>query len=173
MTVGIHEFTAKSNPKYGGVPLDQDEAHQLFLKKEGLVETNPALDQYLTDVFMQVVDEDNEDTYKLTAAIARIMFGQEEFFYKDGTPAPKQEIHGLAYPSIRADKLGANVAFTTSAADKLYKPVCATLVRVDNKTNDNHYTVGILKQSKVIADDGTIEWSVPKPEEVRLTAIGN
>ncbi|HYR77985.1 MAG TPA: RES domain-containing protein [Pyrinomonadaceae bacterium] len=173
MTVGIHEFTARSNPKYGGTPPDQDEAHQLFLKSEGLVETNPMLDQYLTEVFMQVVGEDNEDAYKLTAAIARIMFDQDEFFYKDGTPAPKPDVHGLAYPSIRADKLGANVAFTTSAADKLYQPVCATLVRVENKVDDTHYTVGILKQSKSIAKDGTIEWMVPKPEEVRLTASAN
>ncbi len=90
MTVGIHEFTAKSNPKYGGTPPDQDEAHQLFLKSEGLVETNPILDQYLTEVFMQVVDEGNDDAYKITAAIARIMFGQDEFFYNDGSPAPKQ-----------------------------------------------------------------------------------
>src|SRR5260370_28261061 len=95
MTVGIHEFTAKSNPKYGGTPPGQDEAHQLFLKREGLVETNPMLDQYLTEVFMQVVDDDNEDAYKLTASIARIMFGQDEFFYKDGKPAPKPECHGL------------------------------------------------------------------------------
>jgi hypothetical protein len=170
MTVGIHEFTAKSNPKYGGTPPDQDEAHQLFLKSEGLVETNPMLDRYLTEVFMQVVDKDNDDAYKVTAAIARIMFGQDEFFYKDGSPAPRQEVHGLAYPSIRADKLGANVAFTTAAADKLYKAVCATLVRVEEKRNETHYTVGILKQSKSIATDGEIEWVVPKPEEVRLTA---
>lgn len=170
MTVGIHEFTAKTNPKYGGVPPDQDKEHQLFLKEEGLLETNPLLNQYLTDVFMQVVDEDNEDGYKITAAIARIMFGQDEFFNKDGTPAPKQEVHGLAYPSIRADKFGANVAFTTNAADKLYRPVCATLVRVEEKIDETHYTVGILKQSNSIAQDGTIEWIVPKPDEVRLTA---
>lgn len=170
MTVGIHEFTAKSNPRYGGTPPDQDEAHQLFLKRERLVETNPILDQYLTEVFMQLVDEDNDDAYKITAAIARIMFGQDEFFYNDGSPAPKQEVHGLAYPSIRADKLGANVAFTRTAADNLYTAVCTTLVRVEDKRDDTHYTVGILKQSKSIAADGTIEWAVPKPEEVRLTA---
>jgi hypothetical protein len=65
------------------------------------------------------------------------MFGQDEFYYEDGTPAPKQEVHGLAHPSIRADKLGANVAFTTTAADKLYKPVFATLCRVEEKADDS------------------------------------
>ncbi len=82
----------------------------------------------------------------------------------------RNSVHGLAYPSMRADKLGANVAFTTTAADRLYKGVCATLVRVEDKRDDTHYTVGILKQSKSIAADGTIEWVVPKPEEIRLTA---
>jgi hypothetical protein len=170
MTVGIHEFTAKSNPNYGGTPPELDRAQQLFLKREGISETNPLLNAYLTEEFMKEIGDDNTDRYKITAAIARIMFGQDDFYYEDGTPAPKQEVHGLAYPSIRADKLGANVAFTTTAADRLYKPVCTTLCRVEAKADDTHYTVGILKQSKSIAADGTIEWEIPDPSEVRLTS---
>jgi hypothetical protein len=170
MTVGVHEFTAKSNPNYGGTPPELDKEQELFLKREGISETNPMLNAYLTEEFMKETENDNTDRYKITAAIARIMFGQDEFYYEDGTPAPKQDVHGLAYPSIRADKLGANVAFTTTAADKLYKPVFVTLCRVEAKADDTHYTVGILKQSKSIAEDGTIEWEIPKPSEVRLTA---
>lgn len=45
--------------------------------------------------------------------------------------------------SIRADKRAANVAFTTSAANQLYKPLCATLGRVESNVDDSHYTVEI------------------------------
>ncbi|HSE23913.1 MAG TPA: hypothetical protein VLB68_19745 [Pyrinomonadaceae bacterium] len=138
-------------------------------KTSGHCQCNEQLDQY-RQLFLDEAGGNVAEAYKVTAAIARIMFGQDEFFYKDGSPAPKQEVHGLAYPSFRADKLGATVAFMTTAADKLYKATCATLVMVEDKREDAHYTVGILKQSKSIEADGTIKWVVPRREEVRLTA---
>ena len=158
MTVGIHDFIAKSNPRYGGTPPELDIAQQTFLQREGISETNPLLNSYLSKELVRKVAANDEDNYKATSTITKILLETPDLFNDDGTAAPSREIDGLAYPSIRTDKLGVNLALKTTVADILYKPESCVVYRVTEKRDKNHYEVGTLLQSTSIAFDGTITW---------------
>lgn len=159
MVLGIHEFTARSNPNYGGTPPEFDEKQKQFLEREGISKTNPLLQAYLTEEFMRQVNPGNEHEYKITIAITKILMNEPELLNEDGSPAVGAIIDGFAYPSIAADNVGANVALKTESADRLYRPVSCTLYRVEEKKDDTHYTVGKLKWSTSIEADGTVNWN--------------
>jgi hypothetical protein len=159
MVLGIHEYTARSNPKYGGTPPEFDEKQKQFLEKEGISKTNPLLQAYLTEEFMRQVNPGKEHEYNITIAITKILMNEPEMLNEDGSPAVGITVDGFAYPSIAANNLGANVSLRTESADRLYRPVAATIYRVEEKKDDTHYTVGKLKWSTSIEADGTINWS--------------
>jgi hypothetical protein len=158
MVLGIHEYTAQSNPKYGGTPPELDVKQKQFIEKEGISKTNPLLQAYLTEEFMRKVSPGNEHEYKITVAITKILMNEPEFLNEDGSPAVGITVDGFAYPSIASNNLGANVALRTESADRLYRPVAATVYRVEEKRDDTHYTLVRLKWSTSIEADGTINW---------------
>jgi hypothetical protein len=161
MTLGIHEFTAKTNPRYGGTPPEQDVKQKAFIQKEGLAETNPILHQYVTEEFIKDVPPGREDEYRITSAIARILINEPETVTDDGIVVEGAKIHGISYPSIAANKFGANVALTTESADRLYRPISCEVNRVEKVHDRLHYTLGTLCWSECIGADGTIEWHIP------------
>lgn len=158
MVLGIHEFTAQSNPNYGGTPPQYDVKQKLLTDREGISKTNPLLQSYLTEEFMRRVSFGNEHKYKITIAIAKILMNEPEMLNEDGSPAVGIKVDGFAYPSIASDNLGANVALRTDSADRLYKPVAVIVYRVEEKRDDTHYTVDKLNWSTSIEEDGTINW---------------
>ena len=159
MVLGIHEYTAQSNPNYGGTPPQYDVKQKQFTDREGISKTNPLLQAYLTEEFMRQVGLGNEHEYKITIAIAKILMNEPELLNEDGSRAEGIIVDGFAYPSIASNNLGANVALRTDSADRLYKPVAATVYRVEEKRDETHYTVGKLKWSTSIEEDGTINWN--------------
>jgi hypothetical protein len=158
MVLGIHEFTARSNPNYGGTPPELDVKQKRFLKKEGISQTNPILQAYLAKEFMRQVTLGNEHEYKITITIAKILMNEPELLNEDGSTAVGITVDGFAYPSIASNNLGANVALKTESADRLYRPVACTLYCVEGKQDDTHYTIGKLMWSTSIEEDGTINW---------------
>lgn len=159
MVLGIHEYTAQSNPNYGGTPPQYDAKQKQFTDREGISKTNPLLQAYLTKEFMRQVSPGNEQEYKITIAIAKILMNEPELLNEDGSRVEGVTVDGFAYPSIASNNLGANVALRTDSADQLYKPVAATVYQVEEKRDETHYTVGKLKWSTSIEEDGTINWN--------------
>jgi len=165
MVLGVHEYTAKSNPNYGGTPPQQDVKQKEFEQREGISKTNPILQAYLTDEFLREVKAGNEHEYKITLAIAKILMNEPEILNDDGSPANDVTIDGFAYPSIKSNNLGANVALKTESSDDLFRPVACTLYRVEDFEEDElHYTIGKLMWSSSIEEDGTINWAREEPE---------
>jgi hypothetical protein len=160
MVLGIHEFTGRSNPKYGGTPPELDVRQKQFLEKEGISKTNPILQAYLTEEFMRQISPGNEHEYKITIAITKILMNEPELLNEDGSPAVGVTVDGFAYPSIASNNLGANVALRTASADRLYKPVAATVYRVEEKKDDTHYRIGKLMWSTSIDANGRINWNI-------------
>lgn len=80
---------------------------------------------------------------------------------RDGYPAAEVTADGIAYPSIRADKLGVNVALKIQSADRLYRPVGCIAYRILEAHERFPYVVGKLCWSKSITSDGRINWEIP------------
>lgn len=156
--LGIHEFAGKSNPRYGGTPPDFDVRLKQFMRSEGISQTNPLLRDYLIKEFLKDVDANRKHEYKTTIAIAHILIDEPGLVNEDGILIPTIQIDGLSYPSIASERLGANFALRTDAADRLYKPVACTVYRVEDRKDATHYTVGELIKSKSIHPDGRINW---------------
>jgi hypothetical protein len=161
VSIGVHQFTGKSNPNYGGTPPEQDVKQQELLKREGLSRITPDLETYLVKEFLKDVSVGEDFQYKTTSIIARLLIEKPETVTDEGVNVPGFQVDGIAYPSIRCDMLGANVALKTDSADKLYKAVSCLVYRVEEAHPKYPYTVGKLCSSKSIDKDGNIEWEIP------------
>lgn len=162
VSLGVHEYTGKSNPSYGGTPPARDQKLQELLRREGLSRITPLLEAYLVTEFLKDVSVDDESEYKTTSIIARLLIEKPETFTEEDVSVPGVTLDGIAYPSIRCDLLGANVALKTDSADRLYRPVSCVAYRVEEANPKYPYTVGKLCWSNVIHDDGSIEWEMPQ-----------
>lgn len=164
VSIGVHEFTAKSNPNYGGVPPEHDIKQQALLRKEGLSKVTPLIEGYLIKEFLKEVPDDEQFQYITTSIIASLLFEKPETVTDEGDVVRGVAIDGIAYPSIRCDMLGANVALKTDSADKLYLPTSCMTYRVEKANPKYPYTVGTLCWSSSI-QNGKIDWHIPKPDE--------
>lgn len=158
VSLGVHEYTGKSNPNYGGTPPARDVKLQELIRSEGLTKTMPLLEDYLIREFLKDVSANDEYEYKTTSIIARLLIEKPDVITERGVSVPGVALDGIAYPSIRCDMLGANVALKTDSADKLYRPVSCIVYRVEEANPKYPYTVGKLCWSKSIDEDGKIEW---------------
>jgi hypothetical protein len=164
MIVGIHEFTGKTNPRYGLTPREKDAKQKQFIRREGLSKIAPLLHDYVREEFLRDVREGFEFEYKITSTIARHLITRPEIVDENGNPAAGVMADGIAYPSIRADKFGVNVALKTESADRLYGPVGCVAYRILEAHERFPYTVGKLCWSKSITPDGQINWEIPKSQ---------
>jgi hypothetical protein len=162
VSVGVHEYTGKSNPNYGGTPPARDQRLQELLRHEGLAKITPLLENYLVAEFLKDVSANDEYEYKTTSIIARLLIEKPDVVTEEGVSVPGVTLDGIAYPSSRCDMLGANVALKTDSADRLYGPVGCIVYRVEEANPKYPYNVGKLCWSKSIDDDGKIEWEIPE-----------
>ena len=165
VSIGVHEFTGASNPNYGGTPPARDQKLQELLRREGLSKITPLLEAYLVGEFLKDVSANDEYEYKTTSSIGRLLTEKPEVVTEEGKTVNGAALDGIAYPSIRCDLLGANVALETNAADKLYRPVSCVVYRVEEANPKYPYTVSKLGWSKSIDDKGKIEWEIPKADK--------
>ncbi len=162
VSIGVHEFTGKSNPNYGGTPPAEDVKQQELLKREGLSRITPDLEAYLVREFLKDVSADDEFQYKTTSIIARLLIEKPETVTDEGVKVSGFPIDGIAYPSIRCDMLGANVALKTHSANELYRAVSCVVYRVEEAHPKYPYTVGKHCWSSSIDTGGNIEWEIPQ-----------
>ena len=162
MMVGIHEFTGKTNPRYGLTPREKDTRQNQFIRREGLSKIVPLLHGYVRDEFLRDVPTGFEFEYKITSTIARLLITKPETIDEDGNLVQGVTADGIVYPSIRADKFGVNVALKTESADRLYRPVSCIVYKVIAAHDKFPFTVGELCRSKSIQAGGVIVWDVPE-----------
>jgi len=120
------------------------------------------IDSFVLREFLRVVDEGNEHRYKLSVAIAESLFNFETDL-SDLLPNLGL-IDGLAYPSIAAKKINANLTFHPRAFHRLYRPVACKVLAIEGV--HKRIVAGTVVKSFVVAErkakavntDGRIKW---------------
>jgi hypothetical protein len=121
------------------------------------------IDDFLSGILGERIEENEDIKYKLTAAFGDLVF---EF--------PK--IDAICYPSVATRDHGINICFSSARADELLTPSEAWLITIDGL--DSHSDFGgtplprikFVKRSEAIASDGALKWLPPgvglHPEEI-------
>jgi len=104
---------------------------------------------FLSDLFTERVGVDEEDKYKITAAIAEIHYELLE-----GHP---DRIAGLLYPSVKASANADNLALLPWFVDSHVRWIKAIHIRVTGADTDG-FTVEELDGSIELASDGFLRW---------------
>jgi hypothetical protein len=146
--VGIHESARKQDVVIGGglpEPLARlrshiapdDEFHKYLL-----------IHKFVREQFLRRVDGERGYEYNLSIAIAEILLQLETSEFP---------IDGLAYPSIAAEEIGANLAILPSAFRRIYKPVACEWIIISNTLPNQGFSASIAK-ARHIDCCGNIEW---------------
>jgi hypothetical protein len=146
--IGIHELARRHNARIGGDFPEPAVRIRAFLGNDEDFEKHRLIDNFVAAEFLKVVDEGEEHLYKLTIAIAELLFD----FETDVGP-----IDGIAYPSIASDQLNANVALLPEAFHRLYEPVACTWTRIE-ETRPSHGFFVSSREAKGISSEGEIAW---------------
>lgn len=107
------------------------------------------LDQWLTSAITAEVPPDNPDQYKVTAALANILF--------------RAPLDAITYPSVATDQNGINLCLLPSRADELLRPAEAWEFEVVEDyqhpaTGRHLYKVQALRKTTSIDQNGTLVW---------------
>jgi hypothetical protein len=120
------------------------------------------IDSFVLREFLRVVHEGDEHRYKLSVAVAELLFGFETDF-SDLVPN-LGSIDGLAYPSNAAKRINANLAFHPTAFHRLYRPVACKVLRVEEVrkrivagTQVTSFSV-TERTAKAVHPNGQIKW---------------
>lgn len=148
MPLGVYERTGIHNPKLGIRSLEDELNRRGGLSKEA-IRKNLKINSFLTEQFTKYVTYGNEHEYKITVALCELILGSNT-------------LAGVCYPSIAGGGLAVNIALTTNAVDKLYKPVSCQLVRVTQVYDNPGCQVDMLLETESIKDDGEIIWKSPE-----------
>jgi hypothetical protein len=146
--IGIHELARRHNARIGGDFPEPAVRIRALLGNDEDFEKHKLIDNFVAAEFMKVVDEGQEHLYKLTIAIAELLFD----FETDIGP-----IDGIAYPSIASEQLNANVALLPKAFHRLYKPVGCTWTRIEGTRPNQGFLVS-SREAKGISNEGEIAW---------------
>lgn len=147
--IGIHEMARKHNAKIGGGLPERGARIRAFLKDDAeSIHKHELIDKFIADEFLKVVDEGQEHLYKLTIAIAELLFS----FETDDGP-----IDGITYPSIASGQINANVALLPHAFHRIYKPVACERMKIEGALPNSGFNIEGRKARR-IGDDGVIEW---------------
>jgi hypothetical protein len=111
------------------------------------------IDDYLSEIFGLEVPDGEEHRYKLTIALANLLFD-----------APG--VDGVNYPSVATSDHGINVCMNPAAADREFAPLEAWVVEVGEKAVHPKsgmplWRVHFIRRSHEIGPDGSITWRRP------------
>lgn len=147
--VGIHEMARRHHARIGGnLPEPALRIRALLKDDAESIKKHELIDKFITDEFLKDVGEGQEDLYKLTIAIAELLFS----FETDVGP-----IDGIAYPSIASDRINANVALLPHAFLRIYKHVACEWMKIEETRPNLGFEVSGRKAQR-ITDGGGIEW---------------
>jgi len=141
---------------------------QAMLQQHGISSRWLQIDEYLAEMATTLFPpEYEEDQYKITNAIAEVLF-----------KAP--EVDALNYPSVAASLECINLCLRPAVADTIFKPHEAWMIRIEEradhlpglkeKPTDVYYRTTFLRRSEKIEENGDILWSDiltdVKPEDI-------
>ncbi len=111
------------------------------------------IDDYLSEIFGAEVPDGEEHLYKLTIALAKLLF-----------EAPG--VDAVSYPSVATSDHGINVCMNPAAADRVFAPLEAWVVEVGEKAVHPQsgmplWRVQFIRTSQEIGPDGSITWRPP------------
>ena len=151
MPLGIYQHTAKHNPNIGGESLGDELRRRNIFSSPSDLKKNLRIDAFLAEQFTKYVESGKEYEYKITIVLS-------EWFLNRGT-VDGITVDGISYPSIAGDSMGVNIALTTKAVDKLYRPAECWKYKVTDKVGKNKYQVSRVCTAKSIDANGFIFWS--------------
>jgi hypothetical protein len=158
-------------PEIGFVPRDRmlrtNPRFQAMLAHYGISQKWLLVDNFLSEMATTIFGPSEEqDKYKITNAIGRILFGIPE-------------VHALNYPSVATKLVSLNLCLRPEIADQYFQPAEAWMIRLEGKVdrlpgvNENGpiFQITFIRRSEEIEPaTGRIRWSdilhdVP-PEQV-------
>jgi hypothetical protein len=145
LEIGVNDITGKYNPRLGGDRPDPRVAIAEFINSDYELRKYKLFQHFLINRFTQRVNLGDEHLYKISAVFA------EQVLSKKG-------VDGICFPSVQSGFKGVNVAFTTEAVDRLYRPIECQVVRVTDIVGDPGYRIEVTQRSRLISVDLKIEW---------------
>jgi hypothetical protein len=120
------------------------------------------IDEFVREEFLRVVNDGDEHKYKLSIAIAELLFS-----FENDLSDLKRDLgatDGLAYPSLASERINANIAFRPEAFHRIYQPVGCERITVEElrkkrlsaTTVDSFY--GPHQKARIVQTAGDIEW---------------
>jgi len=108
------------------------------------------IDDFLSGILGKRIDEDQEEQYRLTIALADLLFSMPD-------------LDLISYPSVATASHGINVCMTPEKADQLFMPVEAWIMSIDGTakhptTGEILHSIRFLRRSKMISLSGDIDW---------------
>jgi len=150
--IGIDELLARHGVKAGGdFPHASVRIQELLKHDDRNLQKYWMIDEFLRTEFLKEVTEGNEHEYKTTVAIAELLLSYS---------IPPRRIDGLAYPTIAAGWIHANVALPPETFHQFYVPLACHRVKIRGLRPNHGFLldreIGLM--SKEIDDDGVIIW---------------
>jgi hypothetical protein len=145
--IGVHDMAKRQKAViWGGLPKPsvRIKAH---LKSDNEFRKYEQIDEFLSAEFLRLVDEEHE--YKLTIAIAELLFD----FQTDDSG-----IDGIAYPSIASGQINANLAIRPEAFHRIYRPVACTRMKIAERRPNFGFAISDCIQAKHFDAQGNIVW---------------
>jgi hypothetical protein len=143
--IGVNDITGQFNPRLGGNRPHPRVAVAGFLNDDYEFRKYTLFQDFLINQFTKVIDSEDDHLYKITAVIT------EQVLNKIG-------VDGICFPSVQSVFKGVNVAFTTQAVDRLYRPIQCHVVKVTEIIDDPGYRIEPVSESEPIGRDGRIAW---------------
>lgn len=146
--IGIYEMARRQNRKIGGNLPEPALRIREFLKNDvESIKKHELIDHFIAEEFLKVVDEGQEQQYKLTIAIAELLFSFESAI---------GPIDGITYPSLASNQVNANVALLPEAFHRIYKPVSCEWMRIEKILPNLGFEVSSRKSNRIYKRN--IEW---------------
>jgi RES domain len=111
------------------------------------------IDDYLSSILGESIDDSDSNKYKLTAALGNLVF-------------ESPDISAITYPSVATHDHGINICFLPERADALLEPSEAWVIRIEGRGEHPEVTgamhqISFIKRSEEIGSDGIIKWLPP------------
>lgn len=161
--IRVHQMAKEHGARIGGgFPEPEMRIKSEFQNDASAIAKHKLIEDFVVTEFLRVVDDGDEHLYKLTIAIAELLFSFEADLSDFGIELGP--VDGLTYPSLASNQMNANLALTPDAFHRIYRPVACkrvTIAEIRSKTIKGFPVDGFAvaeRIAKAVHNDGTIEW---------------
>jgi hypothetical protein len=161
--IGIHQMAEKHGARIGGdLPEPRIRIATFLGDDPANIRKHKMIDDFVLEEFLRDVSDGHEYQYKLSVAIAELLFS-----FENDLANLREDLgatDGFAYPSLASGSINANVAFQPEAFHRIYQPVgCERITIEENRTRivrgttvDSFY--GPHQMARTVHTTGEIEW---------------